>query len=181
MLANIYLHTLDATLRAEGVAAVRYADDFIVVAGSEADALRVRALLGQTLAQLGLELHAEKTQVLAPGRIFTFLGEQLPGHASSQTAARIHSRPAVNDAAIPAALRDTAALDDATAFEDAEVGDAPDVDEADDADTAPSVSKDQGAAAGTGARTLYVLRQGTLLRCDGERLIVMQIQLHICS
>ncbi|HTU77993.1 MAG TPA: group II intron reverse transcriptase/maturase [Solirubrobacteraceae bacterium] len=71
LLANIYLHTLDLAF-ADGAHGrmVRYADDFVVMCKSEAQAHEARELARQVLADLGLELHREKTRVvdLSDGR-----------------------------------------------------------------------------------------------------------------
>jgi RNA-directed DNA polymerase len=56
---------------------VRYADDFVVICRSEAEASAAQQLAGEVLAGLGLELHPEKTTVvdLREGREgFDFLG-----------------------------------------------------------------------------------------------------------
>lgn len=65
LLANIYLHALDQAF-ADGAHGrlVRYADDFVVLARSEAEARAAEELAGQVLAGLGLELHPEKTRVV---------------------------------------------------------------------------------------------------------------------
>ena len=77
LLANIVLHELDRQWRASDGVLVRYADDFVVLARSrgQAEAALVRA--GAILAELGLELHPDKTKVvdLGDGREgFDFLG-----------------------------------------------------------------------------------------------------------
>ena len=78
LLANIYLHRLDLAF-ADGTHGrlVRYADDFVVLCRSEAQARAARELARQVLAELGLELHPGKTKVvdLREGREgFDFLG-----------------------------------------------------------------------------------------------------------
>ena len=78
LLSNIYLHALDAAF-AGGTHGrlVRYADDFVVICRSEAEAGAARELAGQVLADLGLEPHPGKTRVvdLTEGREgFDFLG-----------------------------------------------------------------------------------------------------------
>jgi RNA-directed DNA polymerase len=71
LLSNIYLHALDLAF-ADGAHGrlVRYAEDFVVMCRSEAQAHAARELARQVLADLGLELHREKTRVvdLAEGR-----------------------------------------------------------------------------------------------------------------
>jgi RNA-directed DNA polymerase len=78
LLSNIYLQALDQAFvdGAHGTL-VRYADDFVVICRSEAQARAAQELARQVLADLGLELHPEKTKVvdLREGREgFDFLG-----------------------------------------------------------------------------------------------------------
>ena len=78
LLSNIYLQALDEAF-ADGAHGrlVRYADDFVVICRSEAEARAAQRLAGEVLAGLGLELHPEKTKVvdLREGREgFDFLG-----------------------------------------------------------------------------------------------------------
>ena len=67
LLANIVLHELDRQWRSADGVLVRYADDFVVLARSrgQAEAALVRA--GAILAELGLELHPDKTKVVDLG------------------------------------------------------------------------------------------------------------------
>ena len=78
LLANIVLHELDRSWdeRRDGVL-VRYADDFVVMCSSQAQAERALNRAGAILTGLGLALHPEKTKVvdLREGREgFDFLG-----------------------------------------------------------------------------------------------------------
>ena len=80
LLANIYLHVLDETWEREcrhlGLL-VRYADDFVVLCRSRAQAEEALRRVREILAGMGLELHPEKTRVveLGLGRDgFVFLG-----------------------------------------------------------------------------------------------------------
>lgn len=68
LLSNVYLHALDEAF-ADGRHGrlVRYADDFVVLARSEAEAGAAGVLARQVLADLGLELHPEKTGVVDLG------------------------------------------------------------------------------------------------------------------
>jgi RNA-directed DNA polymerase len=65
LLSNIYLHALDLAF-ADGAHGrlVRYADDFVVMCRSEAQAHAAQELARKVLADLGLELHREKTRVV---------------------------------------------------------------------------------------------------------------------
>jgi RNA-directed DNA polymerase len=65
LLSNIYLHALDRAF-ADGAHGrlVRYADDFVVLCRSQAEADAAHGLAGRVLAELGLELHPDKTRVV---------------------------------------------------------------------------------------------------------------------
>ncbi len=65
LLANIYLHALDLAF-ADGTRGrlVRYADDFVVMCQSEAQARQAQELARQVLADLRLQLHPGKTRVV---------------------------------------------------------------------------------------------------------------------
>jgi CRISPR-associated protein Cas1 len=82
LLANLYLHPLDRLLAAAGISAVRYADDFLLLCRSRAEAERAEKIAAGALETLGLRLNAEKTRIRrAPGDI-VFLGERLDGRAA---------------------------------------------------------------------------------------------------
>ena len=78
LLSNIYLQALDRAFGDEGHGRlVRWADDFVVMCRSEAEARAVCELAGQVMAGLGLGLHSEEAEVvdLREGREgFDFLG-----------------------------------------------------------------------------------------------------------
>ena len=65
LLSNIYLHALDEAF-ADGAHGrlVRYADDFVVLCRSRAEADAARELASRVLADLGLQLHPDKTKVV---------------------------------------------------------------------------------------------------------------------
>jgi len=76
LLSNIYLNPLDHLLAQQGIEMVRYADDFVILCRSEAEAQQALALVQQWTAQAGLTLHPEKTRIVdatKPGG-FDFLG-----------------------------------------------------------------------------------------------------------
>jgi len=76
LLSNIYLDPLDQLMREQGYEMVRYADDFIILCRSEAEAQRGLERVQQWTAAAGLALHPEKTRIVdaeAPGG-FDFLG-----------------------------------------------------------------------------------------------------------
>ena len=78
LLSNVYLHVLDRELMARGVGElVRYADDGVVLCRGERQAREALEAVGEILAELGLQLHPDKTRVvdLWEGREgFDFLG-----------------------------------------------------------------------------------------------------------
>ena len=80
LLANIYLHVLDETWQQQhsqlGVL-VRYADDFVVMCRSEAQANEAKRAVEAILTELRLTLHPEKTRIVKLGvraEGFDFLG-----------------------------------------------------------------------------------------------------------
>ena len=65
LLANIYLHVLDAAWERQGKELgllVRYADDFVVMCNTRSQVERAEKRVREILARLGLELHPEKTK-----------------------------------------------------------------------------------------------------------------------
>lgn len=75
LLANIYLNRLDSKLMEAKHGLVRYADDFVIFAKSEAEARQALTLAEQVLTgELGLTLHPEKTRVVSVDDGFEFLG-----------------------------------------------------------------------------------------------------------
>jgi len=78
LLSSVFLHVLDRELTARGVGElVRYADDGVVLCRSAAQAQAAHQAVEEILADLGLELHPDKTRVvdLREGREgFDFLG-----------------------------------------------------------------------------------------------------------
>jgi RNA-directed DNA polymerase len=81
LLANLYLDPLDHAMAAAGFEMVRYADDFVVLCRTEADAQRALALVREWTEAAGLRLHPQKTRVVAmhqPGG-FDFLGYHFEG------------------------------------------------------------------------------------------------------
>jgi len=76
LLSNIYLDPLDHKMAERGYAMVRYADDFVILCRTEAEARRALAEVEAWMEEAGLRLHPEKTRVVdarEPGG-FDFLG-----------------------------------------------------------------------------------------------------------
>lgn len=76
LLSNIYLDPLDQLMAASGIEMVRYADDFVLLCRSKAEAQKALVLVQQWTAEAELMLHPEKTRIVdatQPGG-FEFLG-----------------------------------------------------------------------------------------------------------
>lgn len=76
LLANLYLDPLDHEMAREGHEMIRYADDFIVLCRTEAEAQEALAKVRAWVESAGLVLHPEKTRLVdasQPGG-FDFLG-----------------------------------------------------------------------------------------------------------
>ncbi len=90
LLANVYLHALDALWEAEAQSLgqmVRFADDLVVLCGSQAQAKAARSWIIATLGGLKLEHHPDKTRIvhLADGTEgIDFLGFHFRWLASEQ-------------------------------------------------------------------------------------------------
>jgi RNA-directed DNA polymerase len=77
LLANLYLHPLDLLMEESGRRMVRYADDFVILCRTEAEALAALRQVEAWVAANGLALHPDKTRVgdsRQPGQGFDFLG-----------------------------------------------------------------------------------------------------------
>lgn len=76
LLSNIYLDPLDHLMAARGMEMVRYADDFVVLCRTEAEARQALAWVTQWTTVNGLSLHPEKTRIVDAtiGGGFDFLG-----------------------------------------------------------------------------------------------------------
>ena len=88
LLANIYLHAFDRAWAEHGVGeVVRYADDFVVLCKTRAQAEQAQQRAAALLGELGLRLHPDKTRVvdLREGRQgFDFLGCHLHARMSGR-------------------------------------------------------------------------------------------------
>lgn len=76
LLANLYLNPLDQQMEKAGWAMVRYADDFVILCRTQAQAQSALEAVRQWVEEAGLTLHPEKTRVVdaaQPGG-FDFLG-----------------------------------------------------------------------------------------------------------
>ena len=75
LLANLVLTRLDDALLDKGFAVVRYADDIAVVVETPEDAWEAARCATEALEVLGMELGADKTEVMSFDEGFCFLGE----------------------------------------------------------------------------------------------------------
>jgi len=75
LLSNIYLNPLDHHLAAQGVRMVRYADDFVILCRSQAEAEQALTMVRQWCEAEGLQLHPTKTTIVdVRTGSFDFLG-----------------------------------------------------------------------------------------------------------
>jgi retron-type reverse transcriptase len=104
-LANVFLDPIDRAMAAEGMVAVRYADDIAVFARSASEARAALVRIGELLSARGLALNMAKSRVTrADGE--TLLGKPLAPRRSrwARTLGKIsrtffsRTRPAVNHA-----------------------------------------------------------------------------------
>lgn len=80
LLANIYLHPLDQSLRAAGYKPIRFADDLVVVCRSREEAEGALSVLMNWAAESGLPLHPQKTRIVDMREhraYFEFLGYRI--------------------------------------------------------------------------------------------------------
>jgi group II intron reverse transcriptase/maturase len=74
LLCNVYLHRLDLGLFERGYVAIRYADDWVALCASRAEARRAWRDAEQILAGLRLQLEPTKTRLTSFDRGFEYLG-----------------------------------------------------------------------------------------------------------
>jgi len=78
LLSNIVLNHLDWTLEQHGYKFVRYADDFVVLCKTKAQAEKALEVVRRCLEEdLGLQLSPEKTKITTFSRGFIFLGYRI--------------------------------------------------------------------------------------------------------
>ncbi len=74
LMCNVVLHQMDMALTRAGWTVVRYADDFVVLTRSEAEAQQATRETAAALRGLRLNLHPHKTQITSFAQGFRFLG-----------------------------------------------------------------------------------------------------------
>ena len=78
LLSNIYLHAFDVEMEGAGFALTRYADDWVTICQSRAEAERALASARAVLeGRLGLRLHPDKTRIVHITQGFEFLGYKI--------------------------------------------------------------------------------------------------------
>jgi RNA-directed DNA polymerase len=97
LLANIYLDPLDHVMAGQGFEMVRYADDFVILCRSKAEAREALSLVSQWMTEVGLSLHPEKTRIVDARERggFDFLGYHFErGHRwpSAKSVAKVRAR-----------------------------------------------------------------------------------------
>mgnify|MGYP001613279495 CR=1 FL=1 len=81
LLANVYLNGLDHEMARQGYHMVRYADDFVILCRTKAEAEAALALVRAWVSQAGLTLQPEKTRIVEHEHTgFDFLGYHFSGH-----------------------------------------------------------------------------------------------------
>jgi RNA-directed DNA polymerase len=75
LMSNVYLDPLDHLMAASGLEMVRYADDFVIMCRTKAEAQRALGLVQAWVEANGLSLHPGKTGIVeASTQAFEFLG-----------------------------------------------------------------------------------------------------------
>ena len=77
LLANIYLHPFDSALVQSGYHLVRYADDWLIMASTEEQALQSYNEAIRCLARLRLKINQEKTSIVSPQENLSWLGSEI--------------------------------------------------------------------------------------------------------
>lgn len=81
LLSNLYLNPLDQQMEKQGSQMVRYADDFVILCQSQAEAEAILGQLQQWTQPAGLRLHPAKTRIVEATQRggFDFLGYHFEG------------------------------------------------------------------------------------------------------
>ena len=82
LLANVYLNDMDWLLASHGMEMVRYADDFVVLSKTQAEAEKALEVLRQWMEAAELQLHPMKTKIVDATQKggFEFLGYHFERH-----------------------------------------------------------------------------------------------------
>jgi CRISPR-associated protein Cas1 len=166
MLANLYLDHLDEVLLSEDLALVRYADDFVILTKSRAQADTALELTEKTLAQLQLRLNDHKTRIVHLDEGMEFLGWQfVRSIAVPRGPAEVALPPVLGDAS-PSTSRPSVLVPQPESLTVAEA-------EAETSQNDTAMEEDAcQAPADALQRTLYVVEPGCELGKESERLVV---------
>ena len=77
IVAELLLNHVDRRMTAAGISWHRYVDDYVLIAGSNADAYKALSTLAHTLADYGLTLNRTKTVFLSAKHYIDYVGTQL--------------------------------------------------------------------------------------------------------
>lgn len=91
LLANLYLHRFDEALLGMGYTVVRYADDFVVLCATKAQAEQALGTVRRLLQELELNLNADKTRIVHCDEGFNFLGYTFTGSGKRPSQEAIES------------------------------------------------------------------------------------------
>jgi CRISPR-associated protein Cas1 len=163
LLANLYLDYFDDILEARGSKLIRFADDFVILCKTRPEAEYMLELTQDILATLKLKLHAEKTRITSFDEGFRYLGylfvrslvlpsKKPPSPEQDTMLKLVQSARQLVDEEIQKAVSRT-------------VG--------------PDKEPESGPSSGEYSyspflRTLYIQEQGSMLRRESERLIVVK-------
>jgi len=96
VLSNLYLNPLDHQMADEGFEMVRYADDFVVLCRTAAEAQAALGMITQWVESAGLTLHPTKTKIVdSRSESFAFLGYSFRGekiYPRSESLAKLQAR-----------------------------------------------------------------------------------------
>lgn len=81
LLANVYLHQIDVLMMREGLAFLRYADDFVIGCRRRREAETALHFSEQTLQRWGLRLNPHKSRIVHLDQGLTWLGYFFVGNA----------------------------------------------------------------------------------------------------
>ena len=179
MLANLYLDHLDEVMLDENRKLVRYADDFLILCRSRAEAEQALELTEEVLHALRLEINGQKTRIVDFEQGFRFLGVQFIRSLAFQ--AEYPDEPLRLPRRLPSATQEARAEESpaaavppttiAEAF--AEAGIRPrDFPREREPDELPMARP--GYRLDPLLRTLYLLRHGQVLGKASERLVIRQ-------
>ena len=112
LFSNIYLNRFDHEMTARGYRLTRFADDWVVLCKTQAEAARALRDARMILESLGLTLHPDKTRITHITRGFEFLGYKLKrGKGLSLPRDKVKKQPKFNIYAYPKAKSIQAFMD----------------------------------------------------------------------